>query len=117
MRQRDWSTRSYKQKAGGVRTSPGRYRHQLPHEFEKRLDSMMRTLPKSVRVVVPRGLGKASTTTRVLREIVPCTTLYLLDKSSHRVVVARLAIQLVVDAFSRQILEWTFVHENSPTEF
>ena len=116
MRKRNWSAHSYKRKAGGVHTSPGQYRHQLPHEFEKRLDSIMHALPKSVRVVVPRGLGKASTTNRVLREIAPCATLYLLDKSSHRVVEARLAIQFVVDAFSRQVLGWKVIYQKKSIE-
>lgn len=113
MRQRDWSTRPNKRRTGGVHVSPGPYRHELPHEIETCLDNMVHTARRSaMQIIGPRGLGKAATTIPVLHHF-GYLNLYVLEKSGHRVVWVRPMFHVVVDAFSRLILEATCVTEKT----
>ena len=105
MQQRDWSTRPYKRKAGGVCTSPpGQYRHQLPHEIENAPGPHVAQRRQSQRVqIVSANEGSG-------RQQPPSVTIvpFLATSLKGRItgsVVTRANLEFVVDIFSRQILE------------
>lgn len=113
MRQRNTGNRPNKRRAGSVHVVPGQQRHTLSRKLKTCPDHAKGVTPRTaMRVIAPRGLGKASTTNDLLHHFA-YMNLYAIEKSGRRTLWVRPMLHVVVDAFSLQILEATCVTETT----